>query len=184
MSNRSSYYQLITCVASLLLIQTLGSTEAVIVTTATSAAPAFITTTPRGGGSSSISSRPSSSSWNDVASSSAFLGRKMTLFTPRCPKSTSSSRRSDTSLAMFLGQDSGILGVGAPEVVSQYYEMSETHYPFEIDTIFAKILRCVWLGFRCACLHVYSLIVFVFVSLLFRNFIGTEFIILRRRSLF
>mmetsp|Transcript_10474 Transcript_10474/g.22186 ORF Transcript_10474/g.22186 Transcript_10474/m.22186 type:complete len:449 (-) Transcript_10474:141-1487(-) len=62
---------------------------------------------------------------NKMSSSSAFLGRRMTLLPPPPPPSrggqrSGSSRRGGRGgsggMTMFLGQDSGILGVGAPEI--------------------------------------------------------------------
>ena len=53
--------------------------------------------------------------------SSAFLGRQMTLLPPTAPPASSargSRNGRGGGMSMFLGQDSGILGVGAPEIVS------------------------------------------------------------------
>lgn len=48
---------------------------------------------------------------------SAFMGKGMSLARRTCPKKSSSGGRGgSTELKAFLGQDSGILGVGAPEV--------------------------------------------------------------------
>mmetsp|Transcript_12003 Transcript_12003/g.24369 ORF Transcript_12003/g.24369 Transcript_12003/m.24369 type:complete len:105 (+) Transcript_12003:273-587(+) len=51
---------------------------------------------------------------------SGFLGRRTTLLAPSSG-SDSRSSRGGSSLNMFLGSDGGILGVGAPEVVSHYF---------------------------------------------------------------
>ena len=52
-----------------------------------------------------------------VSSSSAFLGAGR--FRVVTPQSSSGGRRKDSGMVMFLGTDSGILGVGAPEIVSK-----------------------------------------------------------------
>ena len=58
----------------------------------------------------------SSQNIGSVSSSSAFLGSgRFRVATPR----SAPNRRKESGMSMFLGQDSGILGVGAPEIVSQ-----------------------------------------------------------------
>ena len=54
-----------------------------------------------------------------VSSSSAFLGAgRFRVLTPQSSPS-GCARRRDSGMVMFLGTDSGILGVGAPEIVSK-----------------------------------------------------------------
>jgi len=66
----------------------------------------------------------STASVGSASASSAFLGsgRFRVAITPNNRRTDGSSRSgassSKTGLSMFLGQDSGILGVGAPEIVS------------------------------------------------------------------
>ena len=70
----------------------------------------------------SSSARHVSSSRNigSVSSSSAFLGAgRFRVVTPQsAPCNSANNRRKEGGMSMFLGQDSGILGVGAPEIVS------------------------------------------------------------------
>ena len=83
---------------------------------------AFVSTHFRAGsgtGASCLSSVRRSAGGCAVQSESRFMGRTMTLKTPSSYSSSSSrSGRKGTELGMFLGNDGGILGVGAPEVVS------------------------------------------------------------------
>ena len=60
----------------------------------------------------------SSRNIGSVSSSSAFLGAgRFRVATPH--QSAPNRRRKEGGMSMFLGQDSGILGVGAPEIVSR-----------------------------------------------------------------
>jgi hypothetical protein len=55
------------------------------------------------------------------STNSKFMGRTMTLNTNTYRRHEHYNRKG-SQMNMFLGTDSGILGVGAPEIVSRYFD--------------------------------------------------------------
>lgn len=56
------------------------------------------------------------------STNSKFMGRTMTLNTNPSHRRHEHYNRKGLQMNMFLGTDSGILGVGAPEIVSRYFD--------------------------------------------------------------
>lgn len=71
-----------------------------------------------------------------LASSSQFCGKRIIL-TPKV-----SPARSSTSLQMFLGNDGGFLGVGAPEVVRNVKRLQQEYFVcFELSNVLLYYAR-------------------------------------------